>query len=76
MTGHLFSIVTSGNSTIHVTMNTVFVSTKILVLSKDHNFQKIDRFIGGNLMKQKLTKDKGTRSQLKDVKSILYKRYK
>ena len=76
MTGHLFSIVTSGNSTIHVTMDTVFVSTKILVLSKDHNFQKIDRFIGVNLMKQKLTKDKGTRSQLKDVKSILYKRYK
>ena len=76
MTGHLFSIVTSGNSTIHVTMNTVFVSTKILVLSKDHNFQKIDRFIGVNLMKQKLTKDKGTRSQLKDVKSKLYKRYK
>ena len=57
MTGHLFSIVTSGNSTIYVTMDTVFVSTKILVLSKDHNFQKIDRFIGGNFMKQKLTKD-------------------
>ena len=53
-----------------------FCINKNISFIKRSQFSKIDRFIGGNLMKQKLTKDKGTRSQLKDVKSKLYKRYK